>query len=240
MNYALLLSGGTGARAGFEIPKQYVHADGHMMVTYALMPLLRCEKIDAVYIVAEREWRNDIWTDAENAGSVISKIVAYADAGESRQMSILNGMDEIMRDIGERAEDSKVGEGDTILIHDAARPFLSDQLLQDCYEALEGHDGVLPVLPMKDTVYISESGITVSSLIQRSTVYAGQAPELFRFKKYYSANRKLLPNAINDVCGASEPAILNGMDVVMIRGDEENFKVTTAADMLRFKNRYEV
>lgn len=60
------------------------------------------------------------------------------------------------------------GEEDVnVLIHDAARPFLTGELIQKCIEALSGHDGVLPVLPMKDTVYYSDNGNTITSLIRR-------------------------------------------------------------------------
>ncbi|MBQ8956634.1 MAG: 2-C-methyl-D-erythritol 4-phosphate cytidylyltransferase, partial [Lachnospiraceae bacterium] len=104
-----------------------------------------------------------------------------------------------------------------------------------CYKALSGHDGVMPVLPMKDTVYLSDDKKSVSELLDRSRVFAGQAPELFYFKPYYEANMKLMPDKILEINGASEPAVMAGMDIVMIPGDERNFKVTTDADMERFR-----
>ena len=98
---------------------------------------------------------------------------------------------------------------------------------------------MLPVLPMKDTVYESENGKTIDSLLERSHIFAGQAPEVFRLEPYYEANRNLLPNRILEINGSTEPAIMAGMDVVMIEGDEDNFKITTMADLKRFQKRIE-
>lgn len=110
-------------------------------------------------------------------------------------------------------------------------------MIDTCVEALLGHDGVLPVLPMKDTVYVSEDGKSISSLINRSQVFAGQAPEVFALGKYYEANRRLLPDRILAINGSTEPAIMAGMDIAMIPGDEENYKITTKADLERFSEK---
>ena len=71
-------------------------------------------------------------------------------------------------------------------------------------------------------------------LLERKQIYAGQAPELFVLEKYYLANQVLMPEQLMKISGSAEPAVLAGMDIVMIPGDEDNFKVTTDADMRRF------
>ena len=71
--------------------------------------------------------------------------------------------------------------------------------------------------------------------MDRGKVYAGQAPEVFLLGKYYEANRALLPDKILEINGSTEPAVMAGMDIVMIPGDERNFKITTAADLERFR-----
>lgn len=94
----------------------------------------------------------------------------------------------------------------------------------------------MPVLPMKDTVYTSlDGGKSVAALLDRSTVYAGQAPEVFRIGRYYEANQKLFPDRIRQINGSTEPAVLDGMEIIMIPGDEGNFKITTKADLERFR-----
>ena len=125
---------------------------------------------------------------------------------------------------------------DYVFIHDAARPLLSAEIIADCLDGALDHDGAMPVLPMKDTVYYSRSGNVVDRLLDRSTIYAGQAPEVFLLGRYYEANRSLLPDRIWEINGSTEPAVLAGMDIAMIPGDEKNFKITTMADLERFRS----
>ena len=88
---------------------------------------------------------------------------------------------------------------------------------------------------MKDTVYLCEDGNSVSGLLDRSKIYAGQSPEVFVFSKYLEANENLSPDIIFSINGSSEPAVLAGMDIAVIRGDEDNFKITTENDLKRFE-----
>lgn len=235
MNYAILLSGGTGSRAKTDIPKQYIQTGEHMMITSSLRTLLKCPKIDEVYIVCEEEWQQEILEDVRRSGLDPNGIKGFARPGAVRQTSILNGMEEILRKQDGQGEIATMNDDDTVIVHDAARPFLSEKLLNECYEGIKGHDGVMPVLPMKDTVYRSTNGKTVSELLNRQEIYAGQAPELFIFRKYYEANLKLLPDRILKINGASEPAVLAGMDIAMIPGDERNVKVTTPEDIAKLR-----
>ena len=99
-------------------------------------------------------------------------------AGGNRQLSVLNGLEDIR---GYAADE------DYVFIHDAARPVLSGCQIMECLEAAAGHDGVVPVLPMKDTVYASADMHKISSLLDRGSIFAGQAPEVFQIGKYYKA-----------------------------------------------------
>ena len=226
MIIALLLSGGTGTRLGSKIPKQYIKAGEREIITYSLETLLGHGEIDALQIVAEEQWRDAIKVRVEELDKG-NKFRGFSLPGDTRQLSIYQGL----KDIKNYAD-----KDDGVLIHDAARPCLSPKQISDCICALEGHDGVLPVLPMKDTVYQStDGGRSVSALLDRSTVFAGQAPELFRLAKYLQANERLMPEEILKINGSTEPAILAGMDIAMIPGDENNFKITSAADLARFE-----
>ena len=220
MNIGLVLAGGTGTRLGADIPKQYIEVHGKMIIDYCLETMEHSNDIAEVWIVADEMWREHI--------KKVDKFKGYACPGRNRQLSIYNGLKAI--------EESLTGEEKevNVLVHDAARPFLTEKLIRECVKAVEGHDGVLPVLPMKDTVYYSEDGKVISSLINRDKLYAGQAPELFRLQPYIQANEALLPDKILLVNGSTEPAIMAGMDIVMIPGDENNYKITTKTDMKRF------
>lgn len=197
------------------------------MATYALAPLLQSAFVDCVQIVAEDVWRQAVLTDAVQANLNVDKIRGFSRPGITRQHSILNAM----RDIISQAN---VLEMDTVLIHDAARPFLSESLITACHAALPGHDGVMPALPIHDMVYLVENGVRVKTALNRSRIYAGQAPELFRFLSYYRANVALEPDGLCQINGATQPAIVAGMDVIVIPGDEDNYKITTERDIKRF------
>lgn len=230
MNIALILSGGTGTRLGADIPKQYIEIGGRPVISYCMEQLAGHEEIDAIQIVADRQWHGMILKCLDEYDcpkrSHQRKFRGFSEPGENRQLSIYHGLEDISR---------YACESDIVMIHDAARPMISGQMIIDSLAAVEGHDGVLPVLSMKDTVYKSTDGKKISSLLDRNEIFAGQAPETFRIGRYYEANRKLLPDKIHTINGSTEPAIMDGMDIVMIPGDERNFKITTREDMERFR-----
>ena len=231
MNIALILSGGTGTRMGTDIPKQYIEVCGKPVISYCIECISKHPKIDAIQIVAEEEWRELISESIEQLAQtketgISGRFKGFSKPGANRQLSIYNGL---------KAIKEYAGDNDYVFIHDAARPLLSVQQISDCLDAVQGHDGVIPVLPMKDTVYSSTDGKTITSLLNRKEIYAGQAPEVFQLRKYYEANRRLLPDEILRINGSTEPAVMAGMDIAMIPGDEKNFKITTPSDLGRFE-----
>lgn len=225
MNIALILSGGTGLRLGSETPKQYLEVGGRPVICYSIETLSVHEEIDAIQIVADPAWRGQIGSWLEFADPM-GKFRGFSAPGGNRQLSILHGLEDIQK---------YAADPDRVFVHDAARPLLSVRQISDCLAAVEGHDGVVPVLPMKDTVYLSTDGKRVTSLLKRNEIFAGQAPEVFLLGKYLEANRQLLPERILQINGSTEPAILAGMDMAMIPGDEGNFKITTRNDLERFR-----
>ena len=225
MAVALILSGGTGTRLGAGIPKQYIEVYDRPVISYCIERLSCHKEIDGIQIVAASQWHEKI-KECLKKYDRNRKFQGFSIPGENRQLSIYNGL----TDIRGYADDS-----DIVLVHDAARPLLSAKMITDCLDAVQDHDGVVPVLPMKDTVYQSMDGKKISALVNRSEIYAGQAPEAFRIEAYYEANRRLCPDKILTINGSTEPAVMAGMDMVMIAGDEGNFKITTAEDLERFK-----
>ncbi|WP_022759213.1 IspD/TarI family cytidylyltransferase [Butyrivibrio fibrisolvens] len=241
MTIAIILAGGTGSRIKSDIPKQFVELSGQMMIMHALAPFGESNLVDNIQIVANESWREKI-EDAifEDPESVVAeKFLGFSDPGENRQLSIYNAMRDLKKMLDCARENdcsAKIGNIhiiESVIIHDAARPFVTVENIDECISALDVHDGAMPVLPMKDTVYFSRTGKRVDELMNRSCIYAGQAPEAFRFDKYLAANEDLLPDQILMIKGSTEPAIMAGMDVAMIPGDQRHFKVTTDEDLER-------
>jgi 2-C-methyl-D-erythritol 4-phosphate cytidylyltransferase len=223
MNYAVLLSGGTGNRLGMDIPKQYYKVAGRPVISYVIETLTAYRDLAGIVVVADETWHRLIYAElADYPGQI-----GFAEPGENRQLSIYHALMELHCQMD-------IADEDVVLIQDAARPNTGLSQISQCFEAIAGHDGVVPVLPMKDTVYLSEDGNVITSLLKRSSLYAGQAPEAFRYGAYLRANQALLPDAIRSINGSTEPAVLAGLDVVMIPGDEHNYKITTPADLEQF------
>ncbi len=237
MNAAILLSGGAGTRLGGDIPKQYITVEGRPIVSYAIETLLTFDKIDCLQIVAEAKWRDlikeeseRIMQDAMDRGVIEGrKNIAFSDPGRNRQESILHGLTDLL-DGGERPW--------LVLIQDAARPLTSGRLIGSLFAVMGEEpvaDGAIPVLPMKDTVYLCERPEAVTGLLPREQVFRGQAPELFIYDKYLEACRALSEGELLRINGSTEPAILYGMQMVTVPGDERNYKITTEVDLVRFK-----
>lgn len=226
MTTAILLSGGTGTRLGASVPKQYLEIHGKSIIFYSLKTLLCFPAITSLRIVAGKEWRDLILACVDELQGR-DKLEGFSDPGENRQESIRNALEDICK------LRSRNAEKEYVLIHDAARPFLTTNLLHSMFEKVAQADGVLPVLPMKDTVYYSEDGKQITSLLERSKVLAGQAPELFDLELYYKANQRLTREELLKIHGSTEPAIMAGMKIEFVKGDESNFKITTIEDLER-------
>jgi len=221
MNTAIILAGGTGTRIGGDIPKQYMEVKGKPIITYCLETFFSHNMIDTVQIVADEIWHEFISKQIHS-----DKFKGFSSPGKTRQLSIYNALIDVRK--------YSLDDGN-VIIHDAARPLVSAEMITDCLLALKDYDGSLPVLPMKDTVYMSENGKCISQLVDRSKIYAGQSPEAFRLGKYLAVNEALMPDEIFKINGSSEPAVMAGMNIALIDGDERNFKITTKSDLEKFK-----
>lgn len=230
MNYAIVLSGGIGSRLGLDLPKQYYKVGEKPIIQYVLEQMEENDLIDGYVIIAAKEWQAYILEivhgikDNDAAGR--TKFLRFAQPGDNRQLSIYQGLLALM---------GKVSDNDLVLVQDAARPNTSNALISKCLSLGSDEDGAMPVLRMKDTVYLSRSGRNIDELLNREEIFAGQAPESFRFGKYLKANEQLLPDEIYKINGSTEPAVKADMKITMIDGEESNFKITTAEDLKRFE-----
>ena len=221
MNRTVILAGGAGTRMGGCVPKQFINVNGKPLLQYSLEAIRDCECAGEVWIVAGEPWRGAVERMIKEAG-ISSRFRGFCDPGPERQVSVMNALTELMKE--ETAENSYV------MVHDGARPLVSGELIRRCFEAAAGRDGAVPVLPVRDTVYRMEDG-RLSGLLKRDQLAAGQAPEVFRLKPYYDANLALMPDQIMRIRGSAEPAVLAGMDIVVIPADERNIKITTQEDL---------
>lgn len=226
MNIAIILSGGTGTRMGLSTPKQYVEVNGKPIIQYCLDTILNHKMVDYVVIAVADDWLDFVQNCVKQ--SAFAKPVYYSKPGETRQGSIINAL-KVTKEKGAASDD-------IVLIHDAARPRLTAQLITDCFQACKDADAVLPVIPVKDTVYMSQDGKHIDSLLERKTLWNGQAPEAFRFGSYYEANMKLTQDELLRITGSTEVSYRAGLKCILIPGDTNNFKITTQEDLSNFES----
>ncbi len=225
MIHALILSGGSGQRFGENTPKQYIEIMGKPIIGYSLDVFQKNIEIDTITIVIAEEWKEYIVRYSKK--NTIDKLLGFAVAGHSRQHSILSGLEKIY---------SKYpNDNDLVIIHDAARPCVSNEIIHNCIETLYQYDMSMPVISVKDTVYYSDNGLTITSLLNRDCLYAGQAPEGCHLKSYLDANRKMTEDELSATRGTCEAGFRYGLSVGMFKGDEDNYKITVPLDFEKFR-----
>lgn len=226
MNIGIILSGGSGTRIGAEIPKQYLTVNKTPIINYCLRTFINHEKIDGLVLVCSQNWTKFVESITHNL--ITTKPIYLANAGKTRQDSIYNGLMKVEEMFNEKAK--------IVIIHDAARPLVSTGLITDCIDKCMDYDAVMPVIPVKDTVYQSSNGKSIDRLLNRSELWCGQAPEAFRFKPYLEIHKSATSEQISKINGSTELAFRFGLKCTMINGDPTNFKITTPEDLITFTN----
>ena len=223
MNFVVVLAGGVGTRMGQSIPKQYLVVEGKPVLVYSLERLQNCDRIDKIVIVADPFWREDIenWLKQYN----ISKFLSFADPGVTRQDSVFSGLT--------CCKAHAEGEQDIVLVHESARALASHNLICRIIDGLEGYDACMPVLPMNDSILLSYTKETIDGLLDRSTLFCGQAPESFWLLPYWELNNRLSAEERASFRADHELCFNNNWKVHCIDGEENCFKLTTPGDVDR-------
>lgn len=223
-NIAIILSGGIGSRMGSSIPKQYIEVNGKPILRYCLDVFARHKDIDGFVIGVADEWKNYVQDIVEG----IDKPILYSSTGVTRQCTILNAL--------VAARENGYEYDDIVIIHEAVRPLVSESIISTCISGVkEGYDGVMPVIGMKDTLYHSVDGVSVTSLLDRSEIFAGQAPECFRLGKILDLLQGISDEELMSVTGCLQIAYNNNFKLRLVEGSEQNFKITTPEDLERFR-----
>ncbi len=223
MNIAIILSGGIGSRLGGNLPKQYIKVAGKPIINYCVETFSHRSDIDMLVFVMAEDWIDYFLKNIR----LIQKPYYFARPGITRQLSVYNALNV--------CKANGVDESDIIIIHDAARPLVTDKIIDQCIKGCQTHDGVLPVINVKDTIYLSQDGKQISTLLDRRCLFAGQSPESFRFGKYLQIHKQLDYDEISLITGSTEIAYKSGLNIKLIKGDEINFKITTSEDLSSFE-----
>jgi 2-C-methyl-D-erythritol 4-phosphate cytidylyltransferase len=211
--WAVLVAAGRGERLGEDRPKAFVRFGELPLLAESLRRLDDSEWIDSVVLVAPPDWEEPAILLAEEVGA--SKVSACVAGGETRTESVRVGVAEV-------PEDAAV-----ILVHDAARPFVTDDVIGRVIAALgEGFDGAVPSLPVSDTVKRVSGGV-VAGTVARDDLVTVQTPQGF----LAPVLRDALRGGEGSDCASLVEA--NGGRVKAVAGDERLLKITTTSDLER-------
>jgi 2-C-methyl-D-erythritol 4-phosphate cytidylyltransferase len=211
--WALLVAAGTGERLGGGRPKAFVGLGELPLLAEPLRRLDESGWVDAIVVAVPHDWEEPAILLAEELAA--TKVVAVVPGGATRAESVRAALAEVPADAL------------VVLVHDAARPLLAEDVLERVLAPLsEGWDGVVPALPIADTVKTVE-GDAVTGTLPRAELVAGQTPQAFVADKLRAAYE-------GDVAGATDCASLveaQGGRVKWVEGDPRLLKVTTQADL---------
>jgi 2-C-methyl-D-erythritol 4-phosphate cytidylyltransferase len=213
----LIPAAGAGSRFGDECPKQYMTLLGKPMLAYSVEVLVNHPRISAAFVVISPE---DNWFQHFDWDEFGPELHVLRVGGVTRSQSIANGL---------LAMGEAVGPDDWVLVHDAARPCLSNRLLDRLIDAVEGDDvGGLLACRIADTIKSADTHGRVNETRPRDGLWSAQTPQMFR--------RSLLERALSETGGDeitddSSAVERLGLQPLLIESDIENLKVTYAGDL---------
>ncbi len=229
---AIILAAGTGSRMKSSVAKQYMLLDGKPLIWYALRAIEESKIIDDCILV----------TGAEDIAYVQKEIVdkygfhkvdRITVGGAERYLSVGNALDVIADGTREKAN-----RDGFVFIHDGARPFLTEEMLQNAYEAVKEHHACVVAMPVKDTIKIADEAGFAASTPERKRVWAVQTPQVFdkqlilhAYKKLREHQAELTSRGIQVTDDASVVELFTEQKVKLVQGSYENIKITTPEDI---------
>ncbi len=206
---AILLMAGIGSRLGSPLPKQFHLLGSKKIYLHTLEKFLESGLFQQIILVCHPDWIDEVKTEIPSHVLVIS-------GGPNRQSSSLLGL---------QACNLKT---QVVMIHDAVRPFVSQEILERNISAVQRHLAVDTCIPSADTVVHSEEGQWITSIPKRKFYLRGQTPQTFDYQLICEAHRKTQLTESTDDCSL---VLELGHPVAIEAGEENNIKITTELDV---------
>jgi 2-C-methyl-D-erythritol 4-phosphate cytidylyltransferase len=212
---AVILAGGSGTRLKSDIPKQFMPLCGRPVLAWSCMTCNNLDEIDRVLVVAPAEYVSRAEDILKQYG--IRKAAKIVRGGATRQESAYNALSA-----------ADFHENDILVFHDAARPFISRDVLRNCLADAKLHGAAAVYTPANDTVAEIHEGFVVS-VPPRERFFSAQTPQAFRYSIIMKAHRHALDAGL-EATDDTALALTVGFKVKMVEGDRLNFKITTDFD----------
>jgi len=225
----VILAGGTGSRMGAELPKQFLPLEGHPVIAWAMEAFNSHRDITGILVVSHRDYIGRIRSITEDHN--IGKLIDVLPGGETRQGSSYSAV-----------TGHPFSGGDIILIHDAARPFITADIITLSIEAAREWGAAGVYVPAIDTVTVGAEGFA-AAIPDRKTLYYTQTPQTFTCEVIRDAHEQAMKKNIFSASDDVQMALDAGYRVKMVEGAYTNIKITTpydfeAAQMIAAKGMY--
>ena len=214
---AIVVAAGRGLRAGAGGPKQYRSIGGQTVIYRAMEPFCRHPDVFAVQPVLHPDD-----TAMFNAACDGLAHAAPTPGGATRQQSVHAGLEAIAPE-----------KPDIVLIHDAARPFVSQALISRAIDGVKRTGAAIPAIAVADTIKLVNGGGDVEATPERARLRIAQTPQVFRFEAILDAHRRAARDKRNDFTDDAALAEWAGLTVATFEGDVANMKLTTPEDFVR-------
>jgi 2-C-methyl-D-erythritol 4-phosphate cytidylyltransferase len=218
---ALIPAAGTGTRLGDSLPKQYLDINGQPLIVHTLQALARVSRIEKIIVVLSPEdqhWRGLVANGSPAWTTLATRVETTNVGGKSRRDSVLNGLN---------AMPDGENKNTWIMVHDAARPCIRSELVEQFIDELENDlVGGLLALPLSDTIKLDDGNLRVAKTLPREKIWRAQTPQMFKFDLLQKA-LTASPNATDE----AEAIEATGHQPKLVMGDSANLKVTYATDL---------
>lgn len=226
---AIVLSAGSGKRMNSNVAKQYLMLRGKPIIWYSLNAVQVSSVIDECILVTAADDMDLVKKDIVDRYH-FTKVTRIVAGGAERYDSVYNALSAM--------HNYEMGQDGYVFIHDGARPFLTESILQESYRAVAEHDACVVGMPVKDTIKIADENEFASMTPNRNLVWQVQTPQVFSAELAYNAYSKLYASkedlkkqgvAITDDAMVVE-TMLNH-PVKLVKGSYQNIKITTPEDL---------
>lgn len=224
MNIGLIIAGGVGARMHQNIPKQFLTVDERPVIVYTLEAFQRHSDIDVIAVVCVEGWENVLLAYANQFN--ITKLKHIIPGGENGQDSIRNGVYEL---------EKHYSKNDIVLIHDAIRPMVSQEIISDCIVKTKQHGCAISVIPCAEAMVVTTDDESSNNSYPRDNLKRTQTPQGFTIEKICDLHRRALEAGITNSVASVTLMIEMGETVYFSAGSEKNIKLTTTEDIDIFK-----
>lgn len=221
---AMVMAGGAGLRMGGGVPKQFRIVRGKPVLVYTIEAFQNSAMIDDIVVVIVSDWSGILQKYVDEFS--LTKVTKIVCGGSTGYESIANGVDYLGR---------TYAPNDVVLIHDAVRPLLTEEIINNNIAGVKENGNAITVVPTTEALLYSEDAFSSTKIVDRNVILRTQTPQSLRVGDLVKLHAEARAAGVVDSVATCTLLIEMGKPVFAVKGDGLNFKITTPEDMDLFK-----